>query len=183
MKEHTYRSQKKFKPCAAGVASMLVILFLIPALGWGRSKTFAESHLFKNAQNYDSEMSMAGRDLLYPFEGIRDYTHFDGKRPHPFLAKNYRRGYNNLSPEEKTRLKRRMEEWESLPPERREILRHRMEKYKRLPLRERDLFQQRYRQLQKLPPDERYMIREKLQKWDGLSPDEKEQIRRRFRIP
>jgi hypothetical protein len=183
MMKHTYWSKKKFKSCIAIVAMMLIILCFFPAFSWSRSKRFTESHPLEITQKYNREMSITDRDLLYPFDRIKDYTQFDGRRPYPFLTKDYSRNYNRLSPEEKNMLKRRLEEWESLPPERQRILRHRMEQYKRLTPRERHLFHQRYQQLQKLPPDERHKIREKLRRWDTLPPGEKEQIRRRFREP
>jgi mRNA-degrading endonuclease RelE of RelBE toxin-antitoxin system len=181
--KHTNWSQKTFKAGVAIVAIMLIILCFYPASSWSRSRRFTESHQLKNTQKYDREMSITDRELWYPFDKIKDYTPFDGRRTYPFLTKDYSRNYNRLSPEEKNMLKRRLQEWESLPPERQRILRHRMEQYKRLPPRERHLFQQRYRQLQKLPPDERYKIREKLRRWDTLPPGEREQIRRRFREP
>jgi hypothetical protein len=181
--KHTYWSQKRFKPCIAAVAVMLIILCFFPAFSWSRSKGFTEGRQLKNTQKYDREMLLTDRDKLYPFIKSKDNAPFNQRRSHPFLAIDYSRNYNRLSPEEKTMLQRRLKEWESLPPERQRILRHRMEEYKRLPPGERHRFQQRYRRLQKLSPDERHKIREKLRRWNTLPPGEKEEIRRRFREP
>lgn len=91
------------------------------------------------------------------------------------------RGFESLSPEEKSRLKKKYEEWQSLPPEEKERLRRRMNQWQRMPRQDRELYERRYRQWQKLSPAERGKLREKFEQWDDLSPEEREKIRKRFR--
>ena len=100
-------------------------------------------------------------------------------RPNEDLESNWK-NYQNLTPEEKARIRQKQMEWESLPPERKKMLRQRMEQLKRLPPQDRDLFHQRFNQWQELSPRERRGIRKNLERWDGLSPREQEKIRRKF---
>jgi hypothetical protein len=89
--------------------------------------------------------------------------------------------YKKLSPEEKTRLEKKIKEWKSLTPKKQNSLRHRMDQWKELTPEERSLYQKRFDQLQKLSPKERKKTRKKLKKWDSLSPRDKDEIRRKFR--
>lgn len=89
--------------------------------------------------------------------------------------------YQNLSPAEKARLKKKAEEWKSLPLEKQKELRQKMKELEAMPAEARKLYQQRFKQWQKLPPGERNTIRKKLENWNRLSNEEKESIRRRFR--
>ena len=103
-----------------------------------------------------------------------------GQRP---PAEENRDRYDNLSPEDKARLRNRYREWESLPPEKQQDMRRRMEKWKELPQEDRELLRRRHEQWQELPPQERQRLREKLDRWNELSPEEQERIRQRFRRP
>jgi hypothetical protein len=85
------------------------------------------------------------------------------------------------SPEERRRMQRQYQEWQTLPPEQKEVLRRRMEELKRLPPQDRDRYQQRYRQWEQLPPEERRRLEDDLKRWDRLSPAEKESIQKRFK--
>ena len=181
MMENKYRWLKRFKLCVAVLSLMLVILVYFPALSWSGSKRPNRDASFQEAQTYNQQMRHGNRGgFSFPDKhGFYAASHSRGS--YLLLSKNYRKRYDQLSPEEKSRLKRRYQEWESLPEEKQQMLRRRMKKYEQLPPQERERYQERYRQLEKLPPDERYMIREKLRKWDRLSPEEQEQIRQRFR--
>ena len=181
MMEHNYRSLKELNPYVTVLTLVLVICFSFPALGLSRSERLNRGNRLQDTQNYHKKMRSKDRDKFTLPDKHRDYIPLSRSSSYPLLTKNYRNRYNRMSPEEKSMLKKRYQEWESLPEHKQQMLRRRMEKYKRLPPQERERFQHRHRQLQKLPPDERYRIREKLQKWDRLSPDEKEQIRQRFR--
>jgi len=122
-----------------------------------------------------------GREALH--HGHNGYG--SNKVQQRWVAENDRRekggDYETLSPEEKSRLIRKIEKWKSLPPEEQNVLRDRMDQWKKLPSQERMLYQKRFNQMQKLPPGERKRVKEKLEKWDSLSPREKEEIRRRFK--
>lgn len=181
MMEHKYRRLKGFKPYVNALTLVLVILFSFPALSWSESKRSNRGPSFRNAKTYDQKMQRRHWGSFNIADKHWAYVPSKWMVSYPLLTKNYRNEYNRMSPEEKTILKKRYQEWESLPEYKQQMLRHRMEKYKQLPPKERERFQQRHRQLQKLPPDERYEIREKLRKWDSLPPEEQEQIRQRFR--
>ena len=72
--------------------------------------------------------------------------------------------WQNLSPQEQRRLRRRMEQLQSLPPQ------------------DQRLLQDRYHQWQKLQPSERKRLRRQLENPDSLSPQEQESIRRQFKF-
>ncbi|MEZ4528198.1 MAG: DUF3106 domain-containing protein [Desulfobacterales bacterium] len=89
--------------------------------------------------------------------------------------------FQKLSPEEKARLKKKLEEWKSLPPEKQAEMRQRMNHLKKMPPEARRLYEQRFQQWQRLSPAEQNQIRQQLENWDSLSPEEKERVRQRFR--
>lgn len=88
--------------------------------------------------------------------------------------------YQNLSPKQKKKFQRNMQEWESLPPQERRTLRHRMEQWQGLSPEERSLYRKRYNQYQRLPQQERRSIQEKLEHSHTLSPREREELREKF---
>jgi len=183
MMEHNYRRLKDYKSCVVVLTLILVILVSFPALSWSGSKRQNRNDRFQGEHTYDQNIRQRyGAGLTLP-DRRWSYTPSNMRGTYPLLSKNYHKRYDRLTPEEKTQLKRRYQEWESLPEEKQQMLRRRMERYEQLPPQERERFQERYRQLKKLPPDERSMIREKLRKWDNLTPQEQDQIRQRFRRP
>jgi hypothetical protein len=95
-----------------------------------------------------------------------------GRPPPPF---------DNLPPDDRTRMQRQYKEWQSLPPEQRDAMRRRMDEWNRMPQQERDRYQQRYQQWKQLSPEERRGMENNLQRWDNLSPQERDSIRRRFK--
>jgi Protein of unknown function (DUF3106) len=89
-------------------------------------------------------------------------------------------GFQNLSPEEKSRMQRQYREWQTLPPDQKDAMRRRMDEWNRMPQQNRDLYQQRYQQYKQLSPEERRQLENNLQRWDRLSPQERDSIRQRF---
>lgn len=162
-----------------------VFIFLIsfPALSLEPSKKFNRTIPFDSIREiHQNAHPKNGKSM--DFQDLRIlYPPIDERRQFLFLAKNYRKGYKKLSPEEKEMLKKRYQEWESMPEERQEVLRRRMKKWKQLSPAERQVLQQRFQQWQKLSPEERKRTREKLQEWDRLAPGEKDQILQKFREP
>jgi hypothetical protein len=181
MMKHSYRSLKEFKPYVTVLTLMMLILVSFPALSWSGSNGSNKGVRFQDAQAYDQKLQKRHWDAFNFPDKHWFYAPSNRRNSCLLLSKNYRKRYDRLSPEEKTMLQRRYQEWESLPEYKQQMLRRRMKKYQQLPPQERERFKQRHRQLQQLPPDERYKVREKLQKWDKLSPEEQEQIRQRFR--
>jgi catalase len=89
--------------------------------------------------------------------------------------------FDNMPPEERSRMQRQYKEWQSLPPEQRDTMRRRMNEWNRMPPQDRDRYQQHYQQWQQLSPEERRRLEDNLQRWDNLSPQERDSIRRRFK--
>lgn len=77
--------------------------------------------------------------------------------------------------------KERLREWRSMSPQQRRKLRDRMDRLKRMPDADRQLYERRYHQWKGLPPEERRRLLRKLDRWESLPPEEQEAIRRRFR--
>ena len=71
--------------------------------------------------------------------------------------------WQNLSPKEQDKMRKKYKEWQSLPPQKRK------------------LYKQLYRQWKHLPPAERRKLQRDLDNWDNLSPREQNAIRRRFK--
>lgn len=88
--------------------------------------------------------------------------------------------YKKLSPKQKEKFNRNMQEWQALPPQERRTLRHRMEQWQGLSPEDRSLYRKRYNQYQRLPQQERRSIQEKLEHSHTLSPREREELREKF---
>jgi hypothetical protein len=89
--------------------------------------------------------------------------------------------WQDLSPQEQEKLRKKYREWQSLPPEEQQIIRQRMNQLNRMPSQQRKLYKQLFRQWQHLPPKERKQIQEDLDNWEYLSPRQRDSIRRRFK--
>jgi hypothetical protein len=177
------KSFRNLRPFIFIVMFVFVIVGFSVGLSWGRSKRFYGKTPLKGKQKCNWDFQQKKLTLFDDPDNQRVSPYIDRRIQPSYQAKNYRKGYRNLSPEEKMMLKKRYEEWQSMPQEKRKILRNRMKKWKHLPPQEQKLFQQRYQKWQKLSPKEKEMIRERIRKWDTLSPAEKEQIRQRFYNP
>ena len=97
-----------------------------------------------------------------------------------FLSKRDK-NWENLSPEEKKKLRKRYKEWQSLPPEEKEKIRQRMKRLNQMSPQERKTYQQLYKKWRHLPADERRQLQKELNNWENLSPREQEAIRLRFK--
>jgi hypothetical protein len=111
-------------------------------------------------------------DCSLQYEAILYLSQKPGK-PNPY--------FDNLTPEDRTRMQRQYREWQSLPPEQRDTMRQRMDDLRRMPPPDRERYQQRYQQWQQLSPEDRRRLENNLQRWDNLSPQERESIRQRFK--
>ena len=107
----------------------------------------------------------------------------------PLMEYYCKRGSNNqnfqqwqdLSPKEREKLRKKYREWQSLPPAQQQTIRRRMDQLNRMPSQQRKLYKQLFRQWQHLPPDERRQLQKDLENWENLSPRQQKAIRRRFR--
>jgi hypothetical protein len=133
----------------------------------------ANAAVWKTSDRIDErvvETTWIDRSLQY--EAIIYLSQKPGK-PNPY--------FDNLTPEDRTRMQRQYREWQSLPPEQRDTMRQRMDDLRRMPPPDRERYQQRYQQWQQLSPEDRRRLENNLQHWDNLSPQERESIRQRFK--
>ena len=89
--------------------------------------------------------------------------------------------WQDLSPKEREKLRKKYREWQSLPPAQQQTIRRRLDQLNRMPSQQRKLYKQLFRQWQHLPPDERRQLQKDLENWENLSPQQQKAIRRRFR--
>ena len=154
------RSSKRLLP-GYGIAGLLIVAVLLPAaLAWGSTpprRAPGELPLrIVEAREPESRLWLAASD--------RRYT-----------------DYENLSPEEKARFRKKLKAWQSLSPEERKTMKNRMNRWKDLPPEKQKTYQKRFKQLQDLSPGERQKLRRQLDEWDELSPREKKRIKNRFK--
>jgi hypothetical protein len=177
-----YRTLKYLKPLRVALTFGLIMLLSFPSVGFSRPKKYEAASYHRTPKICIEIATNHGRFIEYR-DRQKKYPSTDRWGQSLLQAKNYKKGYKKLSPEERKMLKRKYRQWRSMPEERQQILRRRMEKWKQLPPEERERMQQRFHQWQKLPPEERERTREKLRKWNALPPEEKERIRQRFHRP
>jgi hypothetical protein len=89
--------------------------------------------------------------------------------------------WQELSPKEREKLRKKYREWQSLPPAQQRTIRRRLDQLNRMPSQQRKLYKQLFRQWQHLPPKERKQLQEDLENWDRLPPRRQREIRRRFK--
>jgi hypothetical protein len=72
-------------------------------------------------------------------------------------------------------------EWQSLPPDEKQKIRQRMDELNKMSPQKRELYQQMFPQWQNLSPGERRRLQKDLENWEQLSPQQQHEIRRRFK--
>ena len=148
----TLRIQWGFSAVAAG---LIVLLYSCPSWGYG------------SRLNHDSVT-------------IQAPVHIDKSLPGcEFLSKKGKK-WQDLSPEEKEKLRRKYKEWQSLSPEEKDKMRRRMERLNNMSPGERKVYRQLHKKWRHLPPDERQQLQKELDNWENLSPQQQEAIRHRF---
>ena len=88
--------------------------------------------------------------------------------------------WQDLSPEEKKKVRRKYKEWQSLSPQEKATMRQRMNRLKHMSPEERRTYKQLHKKWRHLPPQERQQLQNELDNWENLSPQQQEAIRRRF---
>ena len=78
-------------------------------------------------------------------------------------SNQYFQQWQDLSPDEQEKMRKKYKEWQSLPPQTRK------------------LYKQLFRQWQHLSPKERKQLQEDLENWENLTPRQRKSIRRRFK--
>jgi hypothetical protein len=89
--------------------------------------------------------------------------------------------WQDLSPAEQEKMRKKYREWQSLPPEEQQLIRRRMNQLNKMPSQKRKLYKQLFRQWQHLTPKERKQLQKDLNNWENLSPQQRKSIRRRFK--
>ena len=89
--------------------------------------------------------------------------------------------WQDLSPKEQEKMRKKYREWQSLPPEEQQTIRRRMNQLNSMPSQQRKLYKQLFRQWQHLPPEERKQLQKDLDNWENLSPRQQKSIQRRFK--
>ena len=90
------------------------------------------------------------------------------------------RRWQQLSPEQKQKLKGRLEQWKNLDPERKAEIKQRFQQYKQLSPESKEKVRRNWKKIKNLPPERRREMAAKYKQWKQLPPDEKRQIRERF---
>lgn len=90
------------------------------------------------------------------------------------------RRWQQLSPEQKQKLRGRLEQWKNLEPERKAEIKQRFQQYKQLSPELKEKVRRNWKEIQNLPPERRREMAAKYKQWKQLPPDEKRQIRERF---
>ncbi len=91
-----------------------------------------------------------------------------------------RRRWESLSPEQKQRLRKRLEQWKNLDPDQKARLENRLERLKNLPPEQRQRVIKNWRRFKNLPPEKQRRIREKYKRWQTLDEEDKRRIRNRY---
>mgnify|MGYP000222880222 CR=1 FL=1 len=78
-------------------------------------------------------------------------------------SNQYFQQWQDLSPDEQEKMRKKYKEWQSLPPQTRK------------------LYKQLFRQWQHLSPKERKQLQKDLDNWENLTPQQRKSIRRRFK--
>jgi hypothetical protein len=176
MVKGSYRFRSRLNRLRFLAPLVLGVITFFSTLESGQASRFAGTQSRPPRYGSLDRLNRAASDTL---RAIRISGRGGQRRP---AEENWNR-YENLSPEDKARLRNRYRQWESLSPEKQQDMRRRMEKWKELPQEDRELLRRRHEQWQELSPQERQGLREKLNRWNDLSPEEQERIRQRFRRP
>ena len=187
MMECIYGMFKGLKPWTILFTLVLGLLISFPGVAWSRSKALPGVPPVYRDEPPPEEIIPGDWERFMRLDGEGPRPVSEHWRRYPLQAKerakNQKKRYQNLSPEENAGLKGKLRQWQSLPPERQQVLRRRLEDWKQLPREEREHYRRWFEQWQKLAPEERQRIREVLRKGDNLTPAEREELRRRFRTP
>ncbi len=140
---------------SAATAGLVIILYCSPLLG------------------YSSKVQHESTPFLVPNRIENSFWKCE------YLSKRNKK-WQDLSPEEKEKARRKYKEWQSLSPEEKATMRQRMNRLKRMSPKERKSYKQLHKKWRHLPPKERKQLQNELDNWENLSPQQQEAIRHRF---
>ena len=76
-------------------------------------------------------------------------------------------------------LERRMQHWQQLSPQERQRIRERNERLEQLSPEQRDKLRRNYQRWQRLAPEQRQRLRQRFERYQELSPEQRKQLRER----
>jgi hypothetical protein len=141
--------------CSAMLAIVILLVYCCPS--WGYSPQL----------HHHTKPGLTAPSITPFFPGCK------------FLSKKGKK-WQDLSPEEREKLRKKYKEWQSLSPQEKDEMRQRMRRLKKMSPQERKVYRQLYKKWRHLPPDERRQLQKELDNWENLSPRQQEAIRRRF---
>lgn len=89
--------------------------------------------------------------------------------------------WQELSPEQRKKLKQRYRQFQKLPPEEQQKLRQRYERFRDLSPEKKQRMLERHRRLQQLTPQQRERLQQDWQRIQKLPPEERRQLRKELR--
>ena len=92
-----------------------------------------------------------------------------------------RRRWQQLPPEQKQKLRKRLERWRNLDPAQKAEIKQRFQRYQQLPPELKKKVRQNWGRIRNLPPNRRQEIVEKYKRWQQLPPEKKQLIRERYK--
>ena len=134
---------------AATAAAIIILFYGSPLQGY-----VADHHLHTPPVLSAGYSHHSFSDIL----NNHDFLYNKSSKSPPFQQ------WQNLSPSEQEKMRKKYQEWQSLPPGKQK------------------LYKQLYRQWKHLSPEERRRLQKDLDNWDNLSPQRQNEIRRRFKI-
>jgi hypothetical protein len=140
----------KYSTAAAGI---IVLFFCSPLLLWGYFPDLRQ-------QRPPVSISSTCKDPIAEDPSIRFDNGGFAKRG---SNNQHFQQWQDLSPDEQEKMRKKYKEWQSLPPQTRK------------------LYKQLFRQWQHLPAKERKRLQEDLENWENLTPQQRKSIRRRFK--
>jgi len=143
-----------FRLCYSIAAAGIVVLFSCSPL-WGHLP-----NLHKQRPPVPVWLPNDCKDPIAADDQLIGFNSFLAKRD---SSNQYFQQWQDLSPNEQEKMRKKYREWQSLPPQKRK------------------LYKQLFRQWQHLSPKERKQLQEDLNNWENLSPKQRNSIRRRFK--
>ncbi|MBI3617146.1 MAG: DUF3106 domain-containing protein [Candidatus Omnitrophica bacterium] len=126
----------------------------------------------------EDEMQSAGEDQTRPAQTPTEGQESVAGRGK--VSPEALRRWQQLSPEQKQKLRGRLEQWKNLDPERKAEIKQRFQQYQQLSPELKEKVRRNWKKIKNLPPERRREMAAKYKQWKQLPPDEKRQIRERF---
>ena len=127
----------------------------------------------------EDEMPPAGEDQTQPAQTPAEGQESVAKGGK--VSPEAMRRWQQLSPEQKKKVRRNWKKIKNLPPERRREIVEKYKKWKQLPPDQKRRIREKFQRLKKLSPEQRQQLRERMGKWRNLPPERKQELREEFK--